>query len=358
MTHFYMHLPSNSSESFFPDNTMAQYVTRLMNRVELEGDWEVGLSEILFTKSWHNLGRNEYMTIEFPEASGGKDGYRPVKWRYKVRICEGYYNNADELVNEINNSIHQIRDSNDNKGRFRRALQRRNSAEMWRSNIRPSIRDEFHPIEASPPTPAAPTSPTPPVREGRKRRGSIDNNEPKTSRMSQLVNTDITTNQHPKDSWPVFNYKTQNNKVTATLKPGVRVFMSAGLKEILGFVEENAVTTIKGAERLAQTVVESVRGVDLNSRLQAFYVYCDIVDSVRLGDTECPLLRIVDTGIELNGTLVRRHYLAPVYVPVRRKNFEHIGIKLLTDSGKPVPFQTGRVILTLHFKKSDKNYFV
>jgi len=46
MSHFYMTLPSNSSMDCYPDNTAAKYTTKLTNVIELDGDWEVGLTEI------------------------------------------------------------------------------------------------------------------------------------------------------------------------------------------------------------------------------------------------------------------------------------------------------------------------
>ena len=49
------HLPSNSSEKFFPDNTLTRFKTKLHNTMTLRGEWECGLSEILFVKSWNNV---------------------------------------------------------------------------------------------------------------------------------------------------------------------------------------------------------------------------------------------------------------------------------------------------------------
>ena len=46
MSRFYVTLPSNSSMDYYPDNTVAKYVTKLPEKIELEGDWEVGMTEI------------------------------------------------------------------------------------------------------------------------------------------------------------------------------------------------------------------------------------------------------------------------------------------------------------------------
>ena len=46
MSRFYVTLPSNSSSEYYPDNTVACYTTKLVDKIELEGEWEVGLAEI------------------------------------------------------------------------------------------------------------------------------------------------------------------------------------------------------------------------------------------------------------------------------------------------------------------------
>lgn len=42
MSSFYMTLPSNSSMSHFPNNTLAEYTTRLPQPFDLAGEWEIG----------------------------------------------------------------------------------------------------------------------------------------------------------------------------------------------------------------------------------------------------------------------------------------------------------------------------
>ena len=45
----------------YPDNTLNHYVTALSNQIELDGDWEVALSEILFQHTWYNIQKDECM---------------------------------------------------------------------------------------------------------------------------------------------------------------------------------------------------------------------------------------------------------------------------------------------------------
>ena len=45
----------------YPDNTLNHYFTALSNRIELDGDLEVALSEILFQRTWYNIQEDEFM---------------------------------------------------------------------------------------------------------------------------------------------------------------------------------------------------------------------------------------------------------------------------------------------------------
>ena len=55
MNHFYMALPSDSSEKYFPDNTASHFTSRLPHRIRLVGDYEDGLAEFIYPYSWFNF---------------------------------------------------------------------------------------------------------------------------------------------------------------------------------------------------------------------------------------------------------------------------------------------------------------
>jgi len=51
MEHFYVTLPSDSSGYYFPNNTIANFTTKLATPVQLRPDqWEVGLVEISYPR--------------------------------------------------------------------------------------------------------------------------------------------------------------------------------------------------------------------------------------------------------------------------------------------------------------------
>ena len=87
---FYLVLPSNSSTSMYPNNTLAQFVTNLPRRVSLSGEWECGLTEIHYPHDWYNV-RNARLTIAHGDSL---DTDR--------HIDDGYYDSPNVLVRALN----------------------------------------------------------------------------------------------------------------------------------------------------------------------------------------------------------------------------------------------------------------
>jgi hypothetical protein len=48
MNHWYLTLPSNSSMKVYTENSCAKYTTKIPENIDLNGDWEVALSEIIY----------------------------------------------------------------------------------------------------------------------------------------------------------------------------------------------------------------------------------------------------------------------------------------------------------------------
>ena len=49
---FYVTLPSNASMDIYPNNKIGQYVTKLKRPLNLLGEWEVALVEIMYPATW------------------------------------------------------------------------------------------------------------------------------------------------------------------------------------------------------------------------------------------------------------------------------------------------------------------
>ena len=80
---------------------------------------------------------------------------------------------------------------------------------------------------------------------------------------------------------------------------------------------------------------------------QYFYVYTDIIKSQYHGDVVVPVLRSVTVKGE-HGS----------YVPLNKKIFDTISIKIRDEAGDLFAFEHGKVIITLHFRRSKTQYFM
>jgi len=103
MSRFYLTLPSNSSMDYYPQNTVAQYTTKLNTSIELDGDWEVGLTEISFPYNIENVVDREcYFKISNPEF----DTY------IKIPLHGGYYSEFEEVATALHreqaNHLHHV----------------------------------------------------------------------------------------------------------------------------------------------------------------------------------------------------------------------------------------------------------
>ena len=136
-----------------------------------------------------------------------------------------------------------------------------------------------------------------------------------------------------------FSYDTFTRKVTVHLQNNVELFFG-NIGYLLGFSPEEIISNTSTAERQ----------VDLEYGFHDLFIYCDLIQSQYVGDALVPLLRIVPVEGKV-GERVGKSFLRPQYLPVSRKQFETVEVNRKTDTGESVPFEFGRVLLTLHFPK-------
>ena len=101
MSHqFYLTLPSDSSMSYYPNNTIAKYTTKLAYPIELDGDYEMGLAELIYPHSWYNFdNKNEAIYIEMR-----RRGDTTIKFTFP----SGGYSSEEELMDAFNKHIENL----------------------------------------------------------------------------------------------------------------------------------------------------------------------------------------------------------------------------------------------------------
>lgn len=116
------------------------------------------------------------------------------------------------------------------------------------------------------------------------------------------------------------------------------------LSNILGFD-----VPIKPREKSA--TIQGIRSPDLSGHIRSLYVYSDIVSPSIVGDEHANILRIVPVANSRFGTDIDTVFTNPYYYKVNNREFSKITIYIKDDVGKTVPFEYGRLVVTLHFKK-------
>ena len=128
--------------------------------------------------------------------------------------------------------------------------------------------------------------------------------------------------------------------VKMTIKHDVEMQLSPRLQQLLGFNIYHFGTGLYFGDRVA----------DIFDGFYSLYVYCPLAKPRIVGDAMVPLLRVVpikgDSGDVLTKTYERIHY-----IPLEQRRFETIEIYITDDTGKPVPFERGKVVVTLSFRR-------
>lgn len=241
--HFFVTLPSDSSAKYYPDNTVARFVTKLPETIRLQGQYEMALAEIIYPHTWYNVNMTDSCWI----AGVTKDAMQ------KAYLPAGYYEDGVALVEALGQGFAQ-------------------------------------------------------------------------------------------DIGAKFSFNRTTGRFSLNFRStGPFTFqMSDDLQKLMGF--EDLPLNEKSFGAIGQRDFEANRGLNL------MYVYCDVATHSIVGDTKTPLLRVCNvTG--KHGDFVRHTYVQPHYVPVGRHDFDAIEIAIYNDMGKPMPFQYGKSVVTLHFRR-------
>lgn len=146
----------------------------------------------------------------------------------------------------------------------------------------------------------------------------------------------------------VFTYNEITQKVTLSLKDGASIIMSPTLQRMLGLSKNEY-------EGKGHFTGEQV--IDVNGGFYSLYVYCNLLEPHMVGDALVPLLRILPIRGK-SGELITRTYENVHYHPVQQKHFDTVELDIRDDTGRPVSFERGKVVTTLHFRQRRSQHFL
>ena len=90
--------------------------------------------------------------------------------------------------------------------------------------------------------------------------------------------------------------------------------------------------------------------------IESIYIYSDIVENQYVGDYKVPLLRVVPVRSNF-GEMDWIHYDKPHYMRMNRENINNIDINIRGSTGEFVSFVSGKVIVTLVFRRISSRFY-
>ena len=289
---------------YFPDNTLTNFTTKLHNEISLKDDWEMGLAEIIFPKKLFNVDENQHVTLirYYKQQSSSSTPY--INFRSVSSVKAGYYDNIEDLAYAINTAM-----------RVERSV-----GKVHAGDVSEQIINTLRNIMES---------------------GAL-------GKLQEDPSFDMEA-----EVFPQFSYNQFEKKVRLELLPFTEIILSEDLKQILGFPSSTRLHNLSSTRKIVDSSVE----INLDSNRQTFYIYCDILESVPVGDTVAPLLRTIDVE-GVRGAMIHRNFEQPRYLPIQKKNFGTVKIDIRDGLGRAIPFVGDSLIVTLHLRRANLPYFL
>ena len=151
-----------------------------------------------------------------------------------------------------------------------------------------------------------------------------------------------------------FAYEPVTQKFVALVKSETKFTLYGDLPDILGFGSGGSNSSLAPAARSMFVRAHSI--VDLRRGFESLYVYSSIIEPRIVGDKIAPLLRIVPISGR-HGEMVTARFDHVQYIPLLSREFGSVETEIRDDTGRPVPFERGKVTVTLHFRRCSSGLF-
>ena len=158
-----------------------------------------------------------------------------------------------------------------------------------------------------------------------------------------------------KDPRPLnYRYEKHSGRVIITVPYQCGIsFHNSDIAKFLGFKQEKPFKL--SSDPTKATEFESDAIVSRNS-IESIYVYSDIIENQYVGDYKDPLLRVIPVRSKF-GETDWIHYDKPHYLRLSRENINNIEINIRDGTGEFVSFESGKVIVTLVFRRIASRFY-
>ncbi len=279
---------------FYPKNTLQNYKTRVCITEEFAGKWEVGLVNITYPRMWYNVNKEDAVCyVQF------------MNWDTKTAtIPIGRYNSMEELIEALNKALNSTLPATSHQ-----IFQLSYDRLTWKVTY------------------------------------DMINNPNRTT--IKLVLPEIPGNEVSSDD--IIN--TMSTSVVGSS-------FSPAVTSILGFEDTKDRKTWSAEFHMQNVGTFTGKHVaDLNRGIHSLYVYCDIMEPCPVGDTRVPLLRIVplkETSDNSTSTMQCTQTFSHVHYHILRHRYiTEVEIDIKDSMGRPVPFERGELMVTLHLRRAE-----
>ena len=139
--------------------------------------------------------------------------------------------------------------------------------------------------------------------------------------------------------------KRDNGKMHTPKVHDAAILLSNDVARLLGF--KNGTVIRKGYS------VESVFAATPSGGMHQMYLYSDCIHPQPHPDKYVNILRAMAIDAELNRKYVSKTFDPPYYYPLKVHTLTTIKFDLLDDTGKHIAFDTGKILIVLHFRKKN-----
>ncbi|EFP01154.1 hypothetical protein CRE_22706 [Caenorhabditis remanei] len=153
-----------------------------------------------------------------------------------------------------------------------------------------------------------------------------------------LYNTMIRVTNDTKTKIELFSYEPLFKRVTIQKSAKVtKVELSDRLSYFLGLNKVSTAFPVVGQ-------YSAFSGSDL------MYIYSEgLVEPQTISHMKVPLLKVITLSTTNTGN-IDQTFTNPLYVPVRSRQVDRIGIQIKNDRDHFIPFNSGKIVIVLHFR--------
>lgn len=279
---------SSNVKSFFEQNTIANFKSKLSSNMSFPDDWEVGIVFISYNLSWYNLSTQQKITLSYFD-----EGIEKIIDE-EIYVNPGKYDTIELLIKELNTQMSKF-------------------DEFIKFDVYPTlyVNDLTRILEL---------------------KNGISSESEKlifvtfTEEICLMLGFDKVKMEEIK-----------NKKMTDYQNS----FLHSDLADF---------QLIKPSEK--EKWFDGDHPYDISGGHYSLFVYSDIVKPTHVGDSFTQFLGMVEIPNDIAfGKQIVIKYSNPIYVPLLLNEFDTIEIDIKNDSGETIPFKFGRVHIILHFRK-------